>query len=75
MNKTEFDYLMIADTKLNALEAKGYKVFQDKFGGVMVKGPGVAVYSHKDEYEGANEGERIWRQVEAIYGSLNEKLY
>lgn len=70
---TEFDYLMRADTKLNALEGKGYKVFQDKFGGVMVKGPGIAVYSHKDEYNGANEGERIWAQVEALYQSLGER--
>lgn len=71
--KSEFDYLMEADTRLNALEAKGYKVFADKFGGVMVKGPSTAVYSHKDEYKGANEGERIWHQVEALYHSLGEK--
>lgn len=72
--KTEFDYLMTADTQLNALEARGYKVFQDKFGGVMVKGPGIAVYSHKEEYSGANEGERIYKQVEALYITLGEKL-
>ena len=71
--RSEFDYLMNADERLTLLEIKGYKVFQDKFGGVMVKGPGLAFYSHKYEYKGANEGERIWQQVEALYQSLGEK--
>jgi hypothetical protein len=73
MPRSEFDYLMAADTRLAKLEAKGYRVYQDKFGGIMVKGPSVAIYNHYQEYSGAHDGERVWNQVEALCRDLGER--
>lgn len=68
---TEFDLLMRADTMIATLEVLGYKVYSDKFGGIMVKGSGsAAVYNNVNEYPGDNEGERLLRQAQAIYKEL-----
>ena len=73
--RTEFDYLMRADTLITDLETKGYRVYADRYGGIMVKGPGTtAVYNNFNEYEGQHDGERLLLQAEAIYEELGLQL-
>ncbi len=33
----EFDYLMKADTMLNELKRDNYRLYMDKFGGIVIK--------------------------------------
>ena len=70
--KTEFDYLMAAETLYCELERKGYKIHSDRHGGVMVKGSGIGVYTNLSEFKGDSEGERIYKQAEALCDELGE---